>query len=201
MGGVKHKLGRIIIISLLMLNIAVAADGPTPQASETPSLTEYDWQALYIVKFGLNYVEWPEQNTNAGVKNINVCIFGDSPAFLKSLKGFQEKAAQKLKINIVQEGEGADLNGCNIAYIARNRQNYRELLSRAKNIPVLTVAPIEGFAGNGGILEFIFVDSGKSGAPFSATGNVAFKINNQAATQSKLKIATEALESAKEVIK
>ena len=189
----RHKL----VAAFTALMLALSSGGNI--GASNSALTDYDWQALYIMKFGLSYVEWPEITFSENIKIVNVCIYGDSPAFLRSLTSFQTKAASKLKINIKSYDETAS---CNIIYIAKNKTDYKSIIQSVQNKPVLTVAPIDGFAADGGMVEFVISETSLNGnAPFNSKVKVNFKINYKSAMACNLKIAPELIELSEKVIR
>ncbi len=192
---ISHKLGRWLLITLLLMSTALASNVPATRAGAAEELTDYDWQAIYLVKLSLD-IEWPQTTLSGDLRNVNICLLGNSPSFTHALQNIAPKAEQKkLKINIRADNSN-DLKGCNIAYIPRGNAEYKQVIAAAKSFPVLTVSPIDGFAANGGIVEFIMTESGNT---VNNKVNVKFKINNGAAIASGLKIGTDALKSALEV--
>ncbi len=201
LNNMRHKIGRLSFAFLLVVNTAIAANAPASATASAASVTDYDSQAVIIYKFAYSYVEWPQITLKDNVKSVQVCVFGNSPAFVKSMENVSAKIADKLKINIKTDAALEEIGSCNIAYVSHGRSDSKTIIAEAKKHSVLTVAPIDGFANDGGIIEFNFSDSGETGGVPTSTGNVTFKVSTKAATESNLKIATEALQSAKEVIK
>ena len=193
------------MFTFLLINTALASNVPASTAAESAPTTDYDVQAAYLFNFSLSSIEWPTiLSTADGIKIVTVCIIGDSPGFVKSLQKIQqsEMAAKKLKINIMQPDEGANLSPCNIAYIAKNKPNFKNDIAGAAAYPILTISPIAGFAASGGIIELVIkeVSDNAGGAPINSRVKISLIINNKAATNSHIKISPDLLEMA-EVIR
>lgn len=197
MKSIRQKLWRWLLFTFVLINTALASSVPVSNAATVEGPTDYDWQAIYLVKLSLD-TQWPEVTMNGDMRIINVCVLGNSPNFIRSLQNITPKAEQKkLKITISEVAD-ENLKGCNIVYFPRGKADYRNILLAIRKQPIMTMSPIDNFASNGGVVELILADV--NGGAISTKVNVKFKINNQAANENGLKVGTDALKSAQEVI-
>ena len=83
----------------------------------------------------------------------------------------------------------ADIEECNILFISRSEnERVAEILAAVKNRPVLTVSDADGFASQGGIIQF-----------FTDKNRIRIRINLDAAEAAKLTISSKLLRVAEVV--
>ena len=118
------------------------------------AVPEYELKAVLIYKVA-KFVRWPEGTFVAGSPGMHLCIVGrdDFGASLDALAG------QKLKDQVISvrrlPGTAPDAAGCQIVFVSRSeRDNVAAVLAELASLPVLTISDIEGFAGDGGMIEF-----------------------------------------------
>ena len=144
---------------------------------------EYEIKAAYLYNF-INYIAWPA-DPPAGA-TLTVGILGESPfgLALEPLKGKQVKGRA---IAVKQIASAKDLEQCQIVFVCTSEKSrLPEILGHLKGAQVLTVSDIDGFAEQGGIINFI-----------SERNKVRFQINPEAARRIGLTISSELLKLAK----
>lgn len=171
--------------SLLLLALFAALACPMGLRAESPMQREYEIKAAYIYNF-INYIDWPENAFPAPGGTITIGVVGDSPfnAALNVLNGKQVKGRSLV---LKQINDPKDLDQCQIVFISSSEKaRLPELLGKLKDSRVLTVSEIDGFAQQGGIINFI-----------SEHNKVRFEINPDAARRLGLNISSELLKLAK----
>ena len=164
-----------------------AALAPVHLRAESALEREYEIKAAYIYNF-INYIDWPENAFPPAGGTITIGVVGDTPfgAALAVLNGKQVKGRTVALKQIV---DIKDLDRCQIVFInSSEKARLPELLEKLKDSRALTVSEIDGFAQQGGIINFI-----------SEHNKVRFEINPDAARRLGLNISSELLKLAKVV--
>jgi len=113
---------------------------------------------------------------------------GQSP-FGSALAVLNGKQVKGRTVTLKQISDIKDLDQCQIVFInSSEKAHVPELLGKLKESRVLTVSEIDGFAQDGGIINFI-----------SEHNKVRFEINPDAARRLGLNISSELLKLAKVV--
>ena len=172
---------------LLLLASFAALANPIQLRAENASQREYEIKAAYLYNF-INYIDWPENAFPAAGGTITIGVVGQNPfgAALEVLNGKQVKGRT---VALKQIKDTKDLDQCQIVFInSSEKARLPELLEKLKDSRVLTVSEIDGFAQQGGIINFI-----------SEHNKVRFEINPDAAHRLGLNISSELLKLAKVV--
>ncbi|HXT10993.1 MAG TPA: YfiR family protein [Candidatus Angelobacter sp.] len=175
------------VCSLLLLAFFAALAGPVAARAESALQREYEIKAAYLYNF-INYIDWPEDAFPAPGGTITIGIVGQSPfdAALEVLNGKQIKGRT---VALKQITDTKELDQCQIVFInSSEKARLPELLEKLKDSRALTVSEIDGFAQQGGIINFI-----------SEHNKVRFEINPDAARRLGLNISSELLKLAKVV--
>jgi hypothetical protein len=173
------------VCGLLLLALLVAFASPTGLRGETAWQREYEIKAAYLYNF-INYVDWPENAFPAPGGTITIGIVGQNP-FGDALGPLNGKQVKGRTLAVKQITDPKDLDQCQIVFISSSeKQRLTELLDKLKDSRVLTVSEIDGFAQQGGIINF-----------FSEHNKVRFEINPDAAHRLGLNISSELLKLAK----
>jgi hypothetical protein len=171
----------------LLLVFFAALASPFQLRAENPLQREYEIKAAYLYNF-INYIEWPENALPAAGGTITIGIVGQNPfgAALEVLNGKQVKGRT---VALKQITDIKDLDQCQIVFInSSEKARLPELLEKLKASRALTVSEIDGFAQEGGIINFV-----------SEHNKVRFEINPDAARRLGLNISSELLKLAKVV--
>lgn len=170
---------------LLLLVFFAALACPTGLRAESPLQREYEIKAAYLYNF-INYIDWPENAFPAPGGTITIGIVGQNP-FGSALDVLNGKQVKGRTVALKQITDTKDLDQCQIVFInSSEKARLPELLDKLRDSRVLTVSEIDGFAQQGGIINFI-----------SEHNKVRFEINPDAARRLGLNISSELLKLAK----
>lgn len=149
--------------------------------AETGALPEFALKSAYLYQFTL-FIEWPVDAFDDPNDPIVVCVLGDDP-FGPFLDALNQKTSQARPLQVRRVPRVKDAGGCHVLFIsASERARLTAVLASLANRRVLTVSDIEGFAGAGGIVEFVPVEN-----------KIRFGINLEAAKKSGLRISSKLL--------
>lgn len=174
---------RILITMLLSLSVLNGANSLVH--AESQSSPEYLIKAVYMYNF-MKFVEWPPEAFKDSLSPINLYILGTDP-FGGTLNFINDKMVKGRRLHIKHVNHVNEISGGHILFISvSERENLRHTLRAVKNSAILTVSEIDGFAEQGGIINFITVEN-----------RIQFGINPDAAEQSGLKISSQLLRLAR----
>lgn len=169
----------------LLMALFAALVCSTGLCAESATQREYEIKAAYLYNF-INYIDWPENAFPAPGGTITVGVVGQSP-FAPALEVLNGKQIKGRTVALKQITDTKDLDQCQIVFInSSEKARLPELLAKLKDLRVLTVSEIDGFAEQGGIINFI-----------SEHNKVRFEINPDAAHRLGLNISSELLKLAK----
>ena len=145
-------------------------------------LDEYQVKAAFLFNFA-KFVEWPPEAFKGPGDPFTICVAGENPfgsALENAVKG---KAVGSRGFAVRLSPNGRDVKGCQILFTAlSDRKRVRALLDVLKGSNTLTVGENDGFAADGGIVNFK-LDGDR----------VRIEINIKAAEQEKLQISSKLL--------
>jgi hypothetical protein len=176
--------GVRFVCCVLLIAFFTALPCPTGLRAETAAQRECEIKAAYLYNF-INYIDWPE-NAFPAPGGITIGVVGQSEfdAALQTLNGKQAKGRT---VALKQITDPKDFDQCQIVFInSSEKARLPELLGKLKDTRALTVSEIDGFAEQGGIINFI-----------SEHNRVRFEINPDAARRLGLNISSELLKLAK----
>ena len=169
----------------LLLAFFAAFVWPTILRAENASQREYEIKAAYLYNF-INYIDWPENAFPAPGGTITIGVVGQN-RFGAALEVLNSKQVKGRTLVLKQITDTKDLDQCQMVFINSSEKSHvAELLEKLKNSRALTVSEIDGFAEQGGIINFI-----------SEHNKVRFEINPDAAHRLGLNISSELLKLAK----
>lgn len=182
----RRRLGTWLVVWCLALGLPQATQVQA-QSDEAVINREYPLKALFLYNFG-SYIEWPAEAFASAQAPFVIGVLGSAPveSTLKELAATKTIAGRRI---VVEQFSSAEkVQPCQILFIARNvsPQQKRVALDKLKNHHVLIVGESQGFAGQGGSVNF-FIESNK----------VRFEINPESAKQRQLKISSKLLSLAK----
>lgn len=165
-----------LLATLLCLPGSVFAD----------NLAEDDIKAGYILNFS-KYTEWPEWIVSSG--EIRICALGSQPLSGK-LADLQGRKIQGREIRLRAAVRSDEWRDCQVLFVAADEaQRSETVLRNVSQYPVLTISDAPGFAQSGGVI----------GMKLRA-GRVRFDINQGAARQAGLKLSSQLLKLADNVL-
>lgn len=170
-----------------MLLAFFAALAPVHLRAESVQQREYEIKAAYLYNF-INYIDWPENAFPGPGGTITIGVVGQN-SFGAALEVLNGKQVKGRTVALKQITDIKDLDQCQIVFInSSEKAHLPELLEKLKDSRALTVSEIDGFAQQGGIINFI-----------SEHNKVRFEINPDAARRLGLNISSELLKLAKVV--
>ena len=175
------KTYRFSIVALLLFSTIIGTDA----LSETPVPREYIVKAAFLYNFA-KFVEWPEDDFTDDQSPFVLGIFGEDP-FGDSLDSIKRKTVGARKLVIERSQTLEDLKKCHLIFISRSEKNdLDKIIAQLKDLNVLTVSDIEGFALKGGVIGL-----------FTAGNKIRFEINVDSAKRNGLQISSKLLKLAK----
>jgi hypothetical protein len=174
---------RILITTFVSL--AILTGGSSIVNAEPGNSPEYLIKAAYLYNF-MKFVEWPPEAFRDRLSPIDLYILGTDP-FGEVLGSISDKVIKGRRLRIKHVNRVDQISGGHILFIsASEKENLRHTLRAVRNSAILTVSEMNGFAQQGGIINFITVEN-----------KIQFEINPDAAQQSRLKIGSQLLRLAK----
>ena len=165
----------ICAILLIPFKVAAESDGPA----------EYTVKATLLYKLS-KFVKWPSEAFDKSDAPITLCVLGDDP-FEDALDIIKDKRVKGRPFLIGKSSDILSDGECHIIFVSSSeKENLDTVLSSLKNRFILTVSDIEGFARQGGMINFII--AGKK---------VRLEINLAVAKRAGLKISSRLLNLAK----
>ena len=142
---------------------------------------EYYIKAAFLYHFA-NFVEWPAEAFSPDSETLTVGVIGKSP-FGAALGSIEGKTVKGRQLVIRQFNSVEELQHCHILFVSPSqRQNWPQIVNAVQGWHVLTVSEVDGFAHNGGVINF------------RTRGNkVRFEINREAAELAGLRISARLL--------
>lgn len=154
--------------------------------AESRVFKEYEVKAAFLFQFAL-YVDWPANSFSDAQTPITIGLLGKDPFgdFLR--KAIEGKSVNKRALVIRHCDTLAEARQCHLLFISSSLQKrLPRILAELRNVSVLTVGDVEGFASQGGIINLVVVEK-----------TVRFEINPSAAERAGLKISSQVLELAR----
>jgi hypothetical protein len=174
-------------IAFLIL-VVLLSTAPRSLFAEDSASQEYKVKAAFLYNFTL-FVEWPAEAFTAGDSPLTICILGKS-SFGDALGGLRGKTVKTRKLVVRQINAVQEMRGCQVLFVsASERMQLPNILAAVKSQHVLTVSDLDGFIEAGGIIEFITLED-----------KIRFEVNLKAAQQARLKISSQLLKLARDVI-
>jgi len=169
----------IVLIDLLVVTCDWTLSVEVERASE------YDVKAAFLINF-VRFVDWSEQTRSRTGNELILGIAGEDP-FGNSLNLIRGVQIKNRKLVIKSAVNSNSLADCDILFIsASEKDRLPSLMATLKDLPILTVSEIEGFAQRGGIINFIIVGN-----------KVHFEINPDAAEHVGIHISAQLLKLAR----
>ena len=167
---------------------------PSPARADSQPTPEYQVKAAFLYNF-VKFVQWPEEKPADNNDIITIAVignhkFGNAFESVKGKKVRDKKIIVKFFSRFHDTNDKNDLKKCHLLFICPSeKQHLNDIIEIAGQANILTVADMNGFIQNGGIIQFIMQDK-----------KVRFQINLSAARRAKLKIRSQLLRLAKKVV-
>lgn len=185
--GQRPRSSRRIAVPLVhFLFLACFLAGPRAAAQD--ALPEYQVKAAYLFNF-FKFVEWPEGSCGDPTAPVVIGVVGEDPFGSTLAVVIAGKTVQGRELTVRKYRAGEDLRGAHILFIgASEKKRLPAILLSLRGSCVLTVSDLDGFLGEGGMIQFV-----------NENDRIRFAINLSATTQAKLKMSSKLLSLAKVV--
>ncbi len=182
----RRRLGLVLLGAAILAGaMAVAASG----GDRAPG--EYDVKAIFCYHL-LSFVEWPEAAFAHDPKTIIIGIQGRNP-FGDAFEKIPEGPVNDRKVVVRQLPGNAtadDLAQVQLLFIsAQSRARTAHILRTIRDRPVLTVGEVDGFADDGGMINFVIID-----------GRPRFELNPGAARRVDIVFRSQLLRLAERIV-
>ena len=183
--GIRIDSRRIRGISFFILACWLVLNASTNAVSNTGSV-EYPVKLAVLYNF-TKFVEWPPDSFRDPGAPLAICIVGHDP-FSPDLEGdlrTRTAAGHPVEVRTLRPTDTLSL--CHMVFIPVTEKNQAaRIVSGLKGSSTLTVGEVEGFALQGGIINFMIEDN-----------KLHFEVNLLAAERAGLKISANMLALAK----
>lgn len=172
-----------------MVSVAIVALAPAALADSRPAVSAKD---LPLIKAALVYnlckfVEWRRDRADDEAFVIGVAGTNANAPDFGSLR---DKTVHDRPLRIVAVGSAADVASCHLLFVGPDAVgSWPHLRAAAISAGVMTVGEGGGFAVDGGVVELQYDD-----------GRLRFVVNKAAAQASQLRLSSQLLKIAKEII-
>lgn len=153
--------------------------------NSAPTLDEYKIKVALIYKLS-KFIVWPDHSTNNTGDKFNICLLGedDFGVALDALAG-RKATGRSIQVRRFSQSESISTD-CKILFISESKRTFlTPILTSLGRQSILTLSDMEGFAQQGGMIQFT---RGKR--------RIGFKINLASVRQSNIKIAAALLDLA-----
>ncbi len=168
---VSQRLGHRLVLGLSLAFIASAQ-----------TIDEYQVKAAFLYNFA-KFVEWPPLTFKTDKDPIRICVLGQNPfgGLLDEAVGGKKVLGRPFVVTEIQDS--SPVPDCQILFVATSeRKRLRSIFAELRTVGILTVGETDGFATQGGIVNFKLTD-----------GHVRLEINVEAAGLAKLRINSRVL--------
>jgi hypothetical protein len=143
---------------------------------------EYHVKAAFIYNFA-KFVEWPPRTFKGRADPIGICVLGKDPFGDALTEAVNGKAIEGKPFAVREIADAQHASGCHILFIVGSeRKRVRPILDAIRGAAILTVGETDGFASEGGMINFKI-----------EAGRVRLQINIDAAEQAQLGISSKLL--------
>jgi hypothetical protein len=165
---------RLVAVIFLGMLLAARARGQ--------GIEEYQVKAAFLYNFA-KFVEWPSQAFKTPQDPIVVCVLGHNPFGNALEQVIRGKSIEGRAFVFRKVADAEEASACQILFISSSEgKRFHSLYKDLKPAGILTVGEAEGFAADGGVINFT-LDS----------GHVRFEINVDAAEHEQLHISSKLL--------
>jgi hypothetical protein len=160
------------------------------QCAEAQSVSEYQVKAAYLYSF-TKFVEWPAGTFSGATDPMRLCILNDRQFQMQLNQVAANKQIGGHPIIVVLVQDVKQSRNCQELFINSSQdQEVPQIIDSLRGSSVLTVGESNGFAEQGGMINFIMQGD-----------HVQFQVNQRAALQAGLKMNSQLLSVAKRVFK
>jgi hypothetical protein len=147
-----------------------------------PATDEYQVKAAFLYNFA-KFVEWPPQVFNGAGDPIAICLFGQNPFGTALEEAVKDKFITGRTLVVREVSDFRKTPGCQILFVSSSaHERWRATLAGTTQTGMLTVGDTEGFAEEGGMVNFK-LDGGK----------IRIQVNVNAAERAQVRISSKLL--------
>jgi hypothetical protein len=172
---------------LILCALAVGIGGLCGSMARADVSREYQIKAAFIYNF-VQFVDWPEGTFRDAKAPIVIGILGPDPfagSFDAAMKG---RTVGDRAVLVRHFATAADVTPCQVLFVsAAGDDQFAEAVRKLGPVGLLAVGETEQFVNLGGIIRF-----------YEKGNRIRFQINQNAATQAKLRIRAKLLRLAGE---
>ncbi|MFZ0414563.1 MAG: YfiR family protein [Candidatus Acidiferrales bacterium] len=174
--------GASLLFSVLIIFCGIVCGGAQRSDGQINTTAEYKVKAAFLYNFA-KFIEWPPQTFPGGNSPIILCVYGSDP-FRGELeatvlgKKIDGRGFETRHMNRIEE-----LRVCHMVFVSEaEAKRAPEILAALKDAPLLVVGESQGFAAEGGEIQFVLED-----------GKVHFLVNTDAVGRAHLKVSSKLL--------
>jgi len=185
---VPYRATNTYLIAVLAGCLMVAGWGNSSAFAQPTN--EYQVKAAFLYNFA-KFVDWPAQSFKGPDDPIAICVLGQNPfgSVLEDTVNGKTLEGRAFVVRNIFDVQQA--GGCHILFVSTSeRKHLPSILAAIRTPGVLTVGESDGFAAEGGVINFKLED-----------GRVRFEINLDAAAKKGLQIRSNLLSLAQIVKK
>ncbi len=150
--------------------------------AQSKEISEYEIKAAFLYNFA-KFIEWPEEMFADTDSPFIFGILGDDPFGQVLEQTIGSKFIQGRSLEIVRFKQYEEIKYCHILFINFSEYGHiKEIFKHIDLLGILTIGDEEGFAEQGGIINFYMEDD-----------KVCLCINPNAAERARLKISSKLL--------
>lgn len=140
----------------LFLPLLILCFSLQPASAQVDPQSEHKFKAVYLYNF-LKFVDWPDGAFADRSSPVRIGILGND--LLKKL--LEETVGSEMigdrPVAVTQISSLDQVETCQLVFVSRSeRESYREILTKVKGKPILTVGEEEEFFQMGGAVNFYF---------------------------------------------
>jgi hypothetical protein len=175
-------------LCVLLIAAVMTAESPATFASPQAA-NEYEIKAAFLLNFA-KFVDWPPKSFSDAQSPFLICVIGHDPfgPVLDSSAIGRTVDDRVVEVDRYPNTRNlSEAQHCHIAFVsASEKQHFRKVIDSFQGKSVLLVSDADGFASEGGVIEFQMADD-----------HVGFVINPDAASRADLQVSSKLLDLAK----
>lgn len=174
------KLVKFPAISITLIVSTLAAFAFTVYAkTDADTSREYHLKAAFL-RYVAKFVTWPENFEPED--SINICTYGEVPS-LKGINSINGRIVKEKPLIVRPVVKLNQSKNCQVLFITKDKEGEtKSIITTLKGSPVLGFGDMEGFAEDGGAMNFYIVNN-----------RMAIMINKATLEESKLEVAPRML--------
>ena len=154
-------------------------------SDEAEGFSEYDVKAAFLFNF-IRFVDWSDRTRDKTDRELILGIAGEDH-FGNALNSIRDRKIKGRTLVIIDATAINRLADCDILFISSSeKERLPSIMAALKDLPILTVSELEGFAERGGMINFIIVGN-----------RVHFEVNPDAAKRVGIHISSQLLKLAR----